>query len=171
MWGIALFLIPLAVLLLPVLLGLAAPRVSQAALDIEIDALPAAVWRVLMKPETSGANIERVGEGQWIEDLGIARIRVRTIEARENERLVRDLEDASIPMRARWTVELAALDGKTRIRASNATEVAPGGWRAPLVRFLMRFMSGPRRALVHYFRRLGGALGVEVRIEDAPANA
>jgi hypothetical protein len=170
-WGTLLFLIPLAVLLLPVLLGVAAPRVSRAALDVEVDALPAAVWRVLMKPETSGAIIERVGEDAWIEDLGIARIRVRTLEARENERLVRELEDASIPMRARWTVELTAVDGRTRIRASNETEVARGTWRAPLVRFLMRFMSGPRRALVHYFRRLGGALGVEVHIDDAPVSA
>ena len=171
MWGILLFLIPLAVLLLPVLLGVAAPKVSRAALDIEVDALPAAVWRVLNNPKTSGASIERVEDGAWIEDLGVARIKVTTLEAKENERLVRELEDASIPMRARWTVELAAVDGKTRIRASNETEVANGSWRAPLVRFLMRFMSGPRRALVHYFRRLGGSLGSEVRIEDAPPEA
>jgi len=170
-WGILLFLIPLAVLLLPFAVGMALPRESEAALDVEIDALPNAVWRVLTDPETSGARIERRGDGEWIEDLGIARILVRTVEARPEERLVRELADDSVPMRSRWTMELERLDGKTRLRARNETVVGAGSWRAPLFRFLMRMMNGPRRALVHYVRRLGGALGAPVRIEGVPAKA
>jgi len=164
-WGFLLFLIPLAILFVPFLVGMALPKASEATVTADIDALPNAVWRVLVDPKTSGAPVEPLGEGAWIEDLGLARIEVRTVEAAEPARLVRVLSDPSVPMRARWTIELESIEGRTRVRASNRTEVDRGTWRAPLYRFLMRLMNGPRRALIHYVRRLGGSLGARVQID------
>jgi hypothetical protein len=137
------------------------PPESEAEVTVSLDASPETVWRVLTRPETSGARIEKNDDGSWVEDLGIARIEVRDVESIEPTRLVRELRDASIPMRARWTIELE----QGRVRARNETRVDRGSWRAPLFRFLMRVMNGPRRALVHYFRRLGGSLGVRVEID------
>ncbi|MHC4847850.1 MAG: SRPBCC family protein [Planctomycetota bacterium] len=169
MWGILLFLIPLGIMLAPFLIGLVVSPDSEAKLELRIDASPAAVWRVLTDPETAGARVEKIDEGAWIEDLGIARIEVQTRELHENERVVRELSDPSIPMQSRWTIELSAEADGTRILAHNRTSVGQGSWRAPLFRFLMKFMNGPRRALMHYFKRLGGSLRARVQFDDTPS--
>lgn len=156
-------------MLAPYVAGIFLSPDSSSKLRFRIAAEPGEVWRVLANAETSGANIEQLstegGKSTWVEDIGLARIRVRTLESEFETLLVRSLTDESIPMEAEWRVELAPEDGGTIVVATNQTHVGKGSWRAPLYRFLMHFLNGPRRALVHYFTRLARSLGKELSIE------
>jgi len=172
-----LFLVPLGLFLLPLILGLLSPEDYAATVTGVIDAPPEEVFRHLENFEDnpgSGAmarSVELLPEDEWenglrawIEDIGSTRIRVQTVEIDEGKLLVRDLQDQVVPMRARWTIRLEPEVVSTLITATNETKISKGTWHVPLFRFLMRFMNGARRGLVHYLTRLGKSVGSEFRI-------
>jgi len=177
--AIALFLVPLGLLLLPLILGLFSPEDYSATVTGVIDAPPDEVFRRIEDIESnpgSGAMARSVellpeeewenGRRAWIEDLGSTRIRVQTVEAEEGRLIIRILEDQVVPMTARWTIRLEPEGEGTRITAANETKISRGTWHVPLFRFLMRFMNGARRGLVHYLTRLGSSMGKEISIRS-----
>ncbi|MHC4953431.1 MAG: SRPBCC family protein [Planctomycetota bacterium] len=176
LWVLLLFLVPFLLILLPVLLGLVSPESYEATVEAEIDAPPDTVFRMLEDVSSnpgSGAMTKSVetlpreewqhGLPAWIEDLGSTRIRVQTVQAEPGRLLVRELEDEVVPMRARWTLELEPNGAGTLLTATNETTISKGTWHVPLFRFLMRFMNGARRGLVHFLTRLGRSLECDIR--------
>jgi len=173
---ILLFLIPFALFMLPVLLGLISPERYEATVQGVIDAPPEAVFHQMEDVECnpgSGARAIRVemlprdewenDQPAWFEDLGSTRILVRTVESEPGRLLVRQLEDQVVPMSQRWTIRLAPEGDGTLLTATNVTTISRGTWHVPLFRFLMRFMDGARRGLVHYLTRLGKSMDLETR--------
>jgi len=178
--AVLLFLIPFGLFLLPVLLGMFSPENYEASVEGVIDAPPDEVFRKLEDIEDnpgSGAMARGVdllpedewenGLPAWIEDLGSTRVLVRTVESEPDRLLVRSLEDQVVPMSARWTIRLAPEGDGTRITATNETRISRGTWHVPLFRFLMQFMNGARRGLVHYLTRLGKSVGSEFRVSES----
>lgn len=177
--ALLIFAVPLGLLLLPVILGLFSPENYEATVTGVIGASPDEVFRQLENVEDnpgSGAMARSVemlpedewvdGRRAWIEDLGSTRIRVETVEAEPGRLLIREMEDQVVPMRARWTIVLEAQGDSTLITATNETTISKGTWHVPLFRFLMRFMNGARRGLVHYLTRLGRSMDREFTIRD-----
>ena len=176
-WIILLFALPLGIVLLPFLLGMISPAQYTATVTGVIDASPEDVFRHIENVQDNpgaGAMARSVdllpeqewedGRRTWIEDIGSTRIRVETVESVEPTRIVRDLQDQVVPMRARWTIDLAPMGDGTHVTATNVTTISKGTWHVPLFRFLMRFMNGARRGVVHYLTRLGKSLGSEFRV-------
>lgn len=176
---ILLFALPLGIVLLPLLLGLISPAEYTATVTGVIEASTEEVFRSIENVEDNpgaGAlarSVELLPEAEWedgrrawIEDIGSTRVRVETVESEAPKRIVRDLQDQVVPMRARWTIELQPEGEFTLITATNVTTISKGTWHVPLFRFLMRFMNGARRGIVHYLTRLGKSVDAEFRVTN-----
>lgn len=142
------------------LVGLLLPDTYRARGSVLLAAPPDAVWAELLDAERHphagrmARSVERLpdegGRAVWIEDIGESRVRVVTVEAVENERLVRELADGVVPMTARWTVELSAAQGGTRLVLENRTVIRRGTWHVPLFRVLMTLTRGAEKGVAEW---------------------
>lgn len=132
-------------------------EVFEALSDFEKHPLSCSQARRVERLEVEG------GLPAWREDLGPSALIVRTIESEPPRRLVREVEDTVVPMRARWTYELYRTEAGTEVAIHQAGAIERGTWHVPFFRFAMRVTggasSGPRRHLDSIAKSLSTAVG------------
>jgi hypothetical protein len=157
----------------PALAGLGLPREHRSAVEAQFHHSPSAVWDVIadyQRHPVSGPmarKVEPVEEGglpSWREDLGRTVVTVRTVEADPPRRLVRTMQDAVVPMTARWAYELAPSGPGTRVRLSQEIAIDSGNWRTPFFRIMIRLFpaGGPKAHLAAVARTLGDSVQIEI---------
>ena len=105
------------------------------------------------------------GLAVWEEDMGESVITVRTLEATEGARLVREYSDSVVPMTAHVELTLEPLGDGTRVVGANRLTIADGTWHVPLFRFILTVTGGANTSLEEYFRGIGSALGAPPELE------
>ena len=87
--------------------------------------------------------IDAQGPGPaWREDMGSSVVTVRTVEAELPRRLVRELADSVVPMRARWEYQLDPTPTGTRVTVVEDGVIESGTWHVPIFRLMVRLMKG-----------------------------
>ena len=174
-WPVTVLLVLLVLfVVLPYFWGMALKDETVGVLHVVLPVPPERVWDELQQGErhpVSGAMARSIrtlegGPGAWEEDLGNTRVTVRTVVAEAPRRCVREMQDAVVPMTARWTLELEPHEEGTFVRAENRTVVRSGSWRSPIFRLILRASGGSQKVLREYFRSIAGALGVTARAQS-----
>lgn len=124
-----------------------------------IDAPPAAVFAALLDVEACpqagsmcrGVTRETDGElPAWREDLGSSVVSVRTLELEAPRRIVRELSDSVVPMKARWELELTPDGAGTELALAHRGRIDDGTWHAPIFRLLVKGLGMADRGAKNY---------------------
>ncbi|HEX3868087.1 MAG TPA: hypothetical protein VHV78_15095 [Gemmatimonadaceae bacterium] len=146
--------------------GAMLPRDHVVALAARIDAVPAAVWRVVVEPDRfADSRDERIGFDLLPSVRAETRreprrrgpITVIMNGAQPGQRLVERVMDEDVPAGTSWECVIDA-DGPSR---SRITITERGEIANPAVRFLLRFLIGPAASIDDYLRALGEQFGSE----------
>jgi hypothetical protein len=145
------------------------PSVYAAKGRLDVALPPQDVWRLVSDFEKHplaakmARSVERLpdedGRAVWKEDLGSSVVTVRTVEAREPERLVRRMQDSVVPMSADWTLSIEPRGAGSRLWIENRTEIRRGTWHVPIFRLIMTVSRGAERGVEAYLKQIGGELG------------
>lgn len=150
-------------LLLLIVIGLVvghlmSPEYSGRA-SRRIEAPPEVVFAALMDPEACpqsgsmcrGVVIEKGGDlPGWTEDLGNTVVTVRTIELDAPRRVVRELSDSVVPLKARWEFELSPDGGGTELVLVHRGRVDDGTWHVPFFRLMIKGFGMGNRGAQNY---------------------
>lgn len=164
--------VPMLVLLVMILaaagVGFLLPAEYDGAYSLVLPQPPETVWRAVRDFErypcgaASVRAIERLPDRSglpcWREDLGRTSFEVCTVEVVEGRRIVRELRDLTVPMQARFTIELRPHGEGTRIEVAQHLAIAGGTWHVPFFRLTMHFLQGARRGAQVYLERLRDGL-------------
>lgn len=101
----------------------------------------------------------------WVEEQLNATLRVETLESVAPERLALRVTEDPVALESRWDIRLEERGAETVVRVVQSCEVRAEGWRAPQLRFVMKFMGGARMGPQGYLRRLAEGLGYPARSE------
>lgn len=130
-----------------------------------VDRSPEELWTVILDveshpmsgPQCKSVELEDPSETtlpNWIENLGSTKLRVCTVETDPPRRIVRELSDLVVPMRARSVIEIEPAGEGSQVRVENETTIESGTWHVPVFRFIMTISNGARRACEQYLARL-----------------
>ncbi|MHC5024633.1 MAG: SRPBCC family protein [Planctomycetota bacterium] len=160
-------LLALAAVILVV--GSLLPATYRGQATMTVPSPPQLVWAELEnfeKHPISGRMTRAVqrlpdheGLACWTEDLGSSIVTVRTLESEPGTRLVRQMSDSVVPMRARSEIRLEPVESGCRVTGEQTIHVRHGTWHVPLFRIILTVSGGAKRAVRDYVRRIAGALG------------
>lgn len=164
--------VPMLALLVMILvaagIGFLLPAQYDGAYSLDLPQPPETVWRAVCDFERypCGAGsvraVERLPDREgmpcWREDLGSTSFEVCTAAVVEGRRIVRELRDLSVPMQARFTIELRPQGQGTRIEVAQHLSIRGGTWHVPFFRLTMYFLEGARRGAEVYLERLRDGL-------------
>lgn len=153
----------------PFVVGRFLPERYEAEVRATFARPPQDVWAELMNRErhpVAGRMCKEQGDlpsqdGMpcWTEDLGSSETTVRTTALEEGRYTRREMSDDVVPVTAVMEYRLEAVDGGTRLVATNVTSIPDGTWHVPFFRFMMTVMNGAERTLKDQAKSLGRALG------------
>jgi uncharacterized protein YndB with AHSA1/START domain len=86
----------------------------------------------------------------WTEDLGQSVVTVRTLEAEAPRRIVREMSDSVVPMKARWELDLVPDGAGTRVVLRHRGRIDDGSWHVPYFRFLVKALGMADRGARQY---------------------
>lgn len=98
----------------------------------------------------------------WTEDLGSTQVTVRTVEATAPLRMVREMQDEVLPMRARWELELLPTSRGTKVVLRHSGTIDDGPWQVPLVRLMAKGFGLADQGAQDFLDGLADQLGAEV---------
>ena len=169
MWLWILLGSPIALIAIAALIGIMLPENYAATARITTSLTPAEVWLRLNDPETypmSGKMLKGLellpnedGRAVWIEDLGLSKLRIRNLESREPEHLVRLLEDTVVPFRSRCEFTIESSGTGSVVTCVNQCTVSSGTWHVPFFRITMCLCGGAKSGPKDYLTRLSGGDG------------
>lgn len=158
----------------PTIIGFMLPERYTGHAQADFDKSCEEIWDALLdygKTPMSGKMMrsvealpDRDGLPTWTEDMGHGElITVRTVEAERARRMVREMEDAAMAMRSRWTYILESVDAGCRLTMDAETALPLGNWKAPIFRFMMKLGGGVEKGLVIQMDMLASSLDTEAR--------
>ncbi len=155
-------------------IGWMLPAHYSSGASAVLPAPPEAVWGMLIDHERTPCSshmckgIERLpdqnGAPCWREDIGSSAITVRSVEQEPPRRIVRELEDSVVPMRARWELELEPVAAGTAVSVQQTGTIERGTWHVPLFRIAIH-LGAARAGMKAYLRRLATNLGERVAVQ------
>ncbi|MEO0649634.1 MAG: hypothetical protein AAFZ65_03005 [Planctomycetota bacterium] len=168
LWKRALWIalaLPVGLFMVAFAIGSYLPATTEAAGALHFERPAADVFAALMDGEShpaGGAQTRSVhrtsAPGElpvFVEDLGETRLTIRTTEAEAPTHLVRELDDESLPMNARWTIDLEPDGEGTTVHYATVTTISAGDWKAPLFRVAVNLMGGAEAGVRGWIERAG----------------
>lgn len=156
-----------AIIMLPILIGLFLPQHHHAASTVVLKQPPDSVWKVIRNfgayaewwPNVK--SVERSDRGDtevWIQrDKHNQPMPLAVVESAAPTRLVTRIADDKLPFGGTWTYEIAAAPAGSKITVTEDGEIYN-----PLFRTVSRFVMGYHGTMDGYLRALGRRLGEDV---------
>ena len=102
----------------------------------------------------------------WVEDMGHGeRITVKTVEAEQPQRMIREMQSSGVPMTSKWEYRFESDEGGCWLTLDGETFIRRGSWMVPIFRFMMVVGGGVRKGLVIQMNMVGDTLGVKPRYD------
>lgn len=153
-WVLIIVGIAIGLPLIVILIGLFLPGEFGARVTASIDRPVDAVWQSLSdyRNHPMSARMCRGVEDlssenglpAWRENLGSSKVRVKTVESGEPNRLVREMQDEVVPMRVRCEYEIRPAGAGSEVTASCNGVISRGTWHVPIFKFMIHVFGGVR---------------------------
>ncbi len=171
MWAL---IIVVALIALPVIIGLFMPVRYEGRTVAEYEATVQQVWDALQDVEAhpmTGAMMKSVemlpadgGRPAWKEDMGRGEVITVTTTAYEPpHHMIREMSSAGVNMTSRWEYALEPAGQGCRVTLSGVTDIEKGTWHTPIFRLMIVVGGGVKKGLDIQLAMVASTLGTEAR--------